>query len=479
MFFKVGDFVTLRNKGYLLVEIIVAFTIAMIMVYFLLEIVINLKNLNEDYYVDTKLENDKTLMTKHVMDDVNQYELVEVNKSGNTVLLTFKDDDREFTKKLSIDDKMFMYGEFDTATNRYDNDTLFTKTFDTSLNVENPTIEVLCYKNNRYVDCDGTGDEEHKQLNIEFSAKTIYSDYDYGVNLKIDYVRDEIVVNCLPIKFSYFIVGSRSRTGENLVPAGSDNFSIVPNTDNKVLKIKTSGVLTINNELNCEGKNIYAVLVGGGNAGGNGSGSRWGGTTFGFMAGNGARGGNGGTFYKTSTNLDIGTYQITVGAGSGSSRTISAFSSINDSSNRYLYKSNDGSSPSNGGRIQGVYGQGSREDDNSPYGGHSYANGDGGDGYEVKFESGRYNLGYYSGGGGGSGSCTSNTGQGGSGGGGNSGYSSGRSAHKDGYPGSANTGGGGGAGAGACGRASESGGTGGAGGSGVILLYYENGWLNE
>ena len=57
----------INNKGYLLVEIIVAFTIAMVMTFSLLQVVINLKDINEDYYVDTKLENDQTLMTKYVI----------------------------------------------------------------------------------------------------------------------------------------------------------------------------------------------------------------------------------------------------------------------------------------------------------------------------------------------------------------------------------------------------------------------------
>ena len=183
----------LSNKGYLLVEIIVAFTIAMIMTFFLLQITIGLKNLNEDYYVDTKLENDQVLMTKHIMDDINQYELKEVYKNGNDVFLIFKDNDEEFTKRLSVDDKIFMYGKCNEVTKAFIEDTLFTKTFDDSLNISEPVIDIMCFNGSGYSSC--VGDEEHKQLSIKFSAKTIYSDVDYGISLNIPFSYNDIIVN--------------------------------------------------------------------------------------------------------------------------------------------------------------------------------------------------------------------------------------------------------------------------------------------
>ena len=66
----------MNNKGYLLVEIIVASVIAMSMMYFLLEITIKLKNINEDYYVETKLETDQILMIKAVMNDIFNKETI-------------------------------------------------------------------------------------------------------------------------------------------------------------------------------------------------------------------------------------------------------------------------------------------------------------------------------------------------------------------------------------------------------------------
>ena len=68
----------LNNKGYLIAEIIVASVIAMGLAYFLLELVIDVKNKNDSYYVTTMLETNKTLMTKEVMDDVSSYKIKDI-----------------------------------------------------------------------------------------------------------------------------------------------------------------------------------------------------------------------------------------------------------------------------------------------------------------------------------------------------------------------------------------------------------------
>ena len=103
----------LNTKGYLLVEIIVAFTIAMIMAYFLLQIVIDLKNINEDYFVDTKLETDQIILTKYIMDDITKYTLKQVEiKDQKTVDFTFdKPNNTSFKTRLNIENNVFKYGE--------------------------------------------------------------------------------------------------------------------------------------------------------------------------------------------------------------------------------------------------------------------------------------------------------------------------------------------------------------------------------
>ena len=260
----------MNNKGYLLVEIIVAFTIAMIMTFFLLQMVISLKDLNEDYYVETKLENDQILMTKCVMDDINQYVLEKVDKSGDSVLLTFKDKDREFTKKLLINNTMFQYGEYDVGSSKYIEKTLFTKTLDDSLNISEPFIDIMCFNGSGYSSC--VGDEEHKQLNIKFSAKTIYSDVDYGISLSIPYKYDEIKVYSGPnmiMTRSYiqddYVIGSNSIKSDKIEKIKLLSSSNVPASvpSSKVWDVsdrKNESILAWYTDIDSNGK--YELYIG-------------------------------------------------------------------------------------------------------------------------------------------------------------------------------------------------------------------------
>lgn len=73
----------MNNRGYLLVEIIVACTIAMVILYFLVNITVELKNTNEDYYLKTKLETDKMIISNAIMKDIIDYDLTVIdNGSG-------------------------------------------------------------------------------------------------------------------------------------------------------------------------------------------------------------------------------------------------------------------------------------------------------------------------------------------------------------------------------------------------------------
>lgn len=60
----------LNNKGYMLVEIILAFSITFILVYFLMDLVINLKNKNDDILVESIMKTDQTIITNKLMEYV-------------------------------------------------------------------------------------------------------------------------------------------------------------------------------------------------------------------------------------------------------------------------------------------------------------------------------------------------------------------------------------------------------------------------
>ena len=160
----------LNNKGYMLVEVIVASAIALVMAYFLVDITITLTNKNNDYYIESTLITDKNLITKEIMDDVNNpdYSLIgiSVNIEGDvtTATLDYKKGDSTFDKKIMVDKSTneIKYGEY-------------TKKLDDILTIRDFKIEK---------------DENQKQLYISIPAYTNYSDVDYGINLIIPYTID-------------------------------------------------------------------------------------------------------------------------------------------------------------------------------------------------------------------------------------------------------------------------------------------------
>ena len=168
----------LNNKGYMLVEVIVASAIALIMAYFLVDITITLTNKNNDYYVESTLITDKNLITKEIMDDVNNsdYSLIGISVNNDednitTATLNYKsiNDNSTLERELIINKNTneIKYGEY-------------TKKLDDILTIRDFKIEK---------------DENQKQLYISIPAYTNYSDVDYGINLIIPYTNDiEVII---------------------------------------------------------------------------------------------------------------------------------------------------------------------------------------------------------------------------------------------------------------------------------------------
>ena len=235
----------MNNKGYLLVEIIVASVIAMSMMYFLLEITIKLKNINEDYYVETKLETDQILMLKDVMKDLSDNTLLGVSVDDKKVIFNFIDSsNNEFNTKISIEDNMYKYGKVDSAFDYLGDE--YTKSFDNNLNVSNTKIENLCYHENEYKDCNGldTSTVSKGLLKINIPATTIYSDTDYGIKLVIPYNTQEITIKS---KSNYFYYTSHK----------------LDRDDNAIVEIYACNNINCNgyNDCECQKTNIDSTFL--------------------------------------------------------------------------------------------------------------------------------------------------------------------------------------------------------------------------
>jgi len=151
------------NRGYMLVEIIVASVIAFVMAYFLIDITLKLVNKNNDYYLDSVLSMDKNIVTKEIMDDINSKKLVSVDCSVgvNTCLLTYDDDT---SKELKVENDIIIYGNY-------------RKKLNDKLNVSDIVIE-----NNNNI------------LSLSIPAYTNYSKEDYGVRVVVSYSADIEVI---------------------------------------------------------------------------------------------------------------------------------------------------------------------------------------------------------------------------------------------------------------------------------------------
>ena len=186
----------LNNKGYLLVEIIVASVLAMTIAYFLIDLTLNLKEKNDDVFVDTILITDKVLITDQIMRDINNYKLTKINQNvetPNIVDLTFTN----FTKRITItnnnDQYIFQYGLID-ETNNY-NSNAYYKEFNSSLDVRNPIITTSCYQDNNFISCNSNHDKGLLKINID--AYTLYSDTNYGITIEIPYNTKELTVETI------------------------------------------------------------------------------------------------------------------------------------------------------------------------------------------------------------------------------------------------------------------------------------------
>lgn len=60
----------MNNRGYMLVEIVLAFAITFSLIYFIMDLVINLKNKNDDLLVETLVKTDQSIITNKLMDYV-------------------------------------------------------------------------------------------------------------------------------------------------------------------------------------------------------------------------------------------------------------------------------------------------------------------------------------------------------------------------------------------------------------------------
>ena len=409
----------MNNKGYVLIEIILAFVITFGIIYFMMDMVINIKNKNDDLLVSSLVEVDGTIITNKLMSYLVDTEIKN------------KNDAETFCNDISVDSTVNAVKYKDEVIH-YVSDSVNVSRVEHS--VDNDTIRIVI-------------PIELKQVNRDFDVVINYN-YRYNIKNTID---------------SYWCNNHQDdEEPYSFVYEGDCEVSIDEETlDWKIKFLGKNGYGTYNFTPYFD-SDIDAFLVGGGGGGGSG---RVTDDNTGVDFGSGGGGGGGG-YTKTGKGISVigGTnYTITIGSGGsgtssdyekgGTGGTTSAFnfSAAGGNGGNYASSRTSRGSGGSGGNAGGTGG----------YGGDAGgAGGSYGRGATCEFGEGTSSgctngTSYAYAGGGGGGRGWNGNGPGSNGAGGTGGGGAGLSA------GNANKGGGGGGG---------DAGNGKAGGSGIVVI---------
>lgn len=214
----------LNRKGYMLVEIILASVLAMSIAYYLLNLTYRFKNTNQDIYQSIEYNNVKNLITKNIMNELNDGYIAFVDygqdASGNDYVAFLNNciDTRLTIQKESNGTKKIVYGEY--TSNGYNQESLsyYEKQIPDSLIVENMIVTETTNSLEIKIPIQSMYSDERYDINIFVSKNTKYLS---GVNVKVD---NKIYYNGYPknslensvIKFAIKVNGEDKGYVENL-----------------------------------------------------------------------------------------------------------------------------------------------------------------------------------------------------------------------------------------------------------------------
>ena len=130
----------MNNKGYMLVEIIIASVITFTIAYSLMNLIIKFKDKNEDLYNETAILNDKIGITKNIMNDLKEEEIISINNGtrGNKKYIDFtltSQNGTSKTKRLEINKDTVTYGDYEGTKFITGNKSYYKKTISNSTDI--------------------------------------------------------------------------------------------------------------------------------------------------------------------------------------------------------------------------------------------------------------------------------------------------------------------------------------------------------
>ena len=162
----------LNRKGYMLVEIIIASVIAMSVSYYLLNLTYKFKNLSTDITNDYFYTNDKILITKNIMNDLENSTITSLTTTKKTIDFTIITKSKTHEKRRLIIEESdsittIKYGKINNLGNLDINDiSYYEKKLEKSLKVG----DIILNNNNNLI-------------TINIPITTIHNDKDYSIKL--------------------------------------------------------------------------------------------------------------------------------------------------------------------------------------------------------------------------------------------------------------------------------------------------------
>ena len=159
----------LNKKGYMLVEIIVAFSLAMGIAYYLLNLTNKFKNVNEDIYQSTLYLKDKVAITKNIMNDLDDEKIKGYEScTGNCVIIVTELNRKKIEVNTNGNVTTVTYGKIHEDGSYDINDvSYYQKSMESFLTVGN--IQVI------------ESNKDYFVINVPVSS--IYDDIDYSIKI--------------------------------------------------------------------------------------------------------------------------------------------------------------------------------------------------------------------------------------------------------------------------------------------------------
>ena len=181
-----------NSKGFSIVELIVSFTLTMVVVVILFEIILAMKDLYVNSVTKTELLNKQNLFTDYIYSDIENYGLNSIYVCGdNCISLSFNNGDTKnlewsfySTENISQALQSLSYGD-------YKINLISNASFDTSLSVSQGSYNLKGVKI--------CSNPVSQFINIHLPIKhTMFKDKDFGINLLYVYEVGDLSID-LPI----------------------------------------------------------------------------------------------------------------------------------------------------------------------------------------------------------------------------------------------------------------------------------------